>query len=336
MRKTIYSIAILFVILFFSTGCKEQIKYTYVEQIETSIEFIPVNEHEGNTDAEIILSLQSNAQLREDAIRLYYKIADAFELSYFVLDEDGLYKSHIPKQATGHDVPYYIEVITAGGTRKAFPESAPENTFLLTFKGHAPYTVKWVYRLALIASLALFLIAGYLSYLSLYKGQERFDLVIQLLMWGTGIFFIGVFLFGMVYSYFVWRSLWGMTANTTIFFIFLFWSLSLFSVKGSAFQLDDTKNLLSINLFEQIVLAGSILTPLILSVTQFFVPGFLAISEKLTSNTSLLIRWKLGKWANFSWRISHKRRSISIAVTVAPVSTRRDVSAPSPGPISTT
>ena len=107
-----------------------------------------------------------------------------------------------------------------------------------------------------------------MSYLHLYKSDNRFDFIVQLLIWGTGIFFIGVFLLGMIYSYFVWDVFWGIIIGNHILIIFLFWSLLLFSVKGSAFQLDDTKNLISINLFEQITLAGTVLTVIIIGLVQ--------------------------------------------------------------------
>ena len=268
-RLTLLSVLILTVI---GLGCHKKQIAEQKEVLTLRLEHTPVGEHPGPGGQEIRARIISSLELKEGGVKLFYKKkgGDFLSLPMTPKGQEDEYSAAIPAHPIGTRIFYYIQVSSVTGTPLTLPKNAIASgrTYAFTFKGQVSPVLYVLHFSCVLIGLLLILLAGYWAFLFIKRG-EKLDALAKATLAGSIFLFLGGIPLHMAVKYQSLGKIWeglpigaNRTDSLTLLLV-LFWAGVLLLFKGTLFQKEKEKNIVSDKTFAFIVLAGAILTVIV-------------------------------------------------------------------------
>jgi len=254
-------------------GCKKKEVAEVRETLSLRIEHIPITEHIGPGEQEVMAKVETSQGITPEGVKLYYKVKDGNYQSIVMkpFGSPGYYSASIPFYPRGTEIFYYLEVTDIRGL-KAFLPSDLMKPYPFTFKGKVTGIFLHAHIGSMFLALALWLLSAYYAFRSL-RFREEVSKVVKMATIALVLFFLGGFPLGWIVAYQAFGQPWtgfplgfNITDNKTLL-IFLYWLVTLFLVKDTLFSKETPKNLISGRAFSILVLIGTISTIII-----YFIP----------------------------------------------------------------
>jgi hypothetical protein len=259
------------------SGCQRTQVAEYREVLSLRLEHTPVAKHVGPGEAKIRALLVSSFDLDDEGIRVVYRIQGE-DFQSVVMGpggQDNEYIGSIPAQPRGTQVEYYIQVRSLTGSTITLPKKAIQTgaAFPLTFTGNVPLAISFIHRGSILIGLILILTAGYMAFLYL-KTRKRIRILATLSLAGTIFLFMGGIPLHIMVNYQTLGSVWeGIPVGTNrtdslTLLLLTFWIVVMTLFKGTLFQGEEEKNIVSARTFARLVLIGALFTLIV-----FLLPG---------------------------------------------------------------
>jgi hypothetical protein len=249
--------------------------YKLVEQGGVQIEHFTVPKQVGDEIPVISAKVKGASK-----VNLVYKIGKEGQYIFVdmspILGEENSYEASIPLHPNGMKAWYYLEATSelgVGGVKVTLPErnSGEVKPIRLKFEGKVPAYVVIPHVFSIFAAF-FFATLTLFSAIDLRRRKITLSKSVRLCAVTFLLLFIGFFPFGWAMNYFAFGVLWeafpfgkDVTDNKSQI-MFLFWLVTLFTVKGTFWSKDERKDLVSDRGFSTLVIVSFIATMLILAI----------------------------------------------------------------------
>lgn len=280
MRSSNHMRSFLFCLLLLSAvfiNCDRTHVAEYKEMLSLRLEHTPVYEHIGSEGAKIRVVIISSFELDEGGTLVMFRREGEDFVSTPMIRTvlENQYVASIPPQPRGTQVEYYIQVRSITGATITLPKNAIQKgtTYPFTYKGEVPPVITAIHFGVVLIGLFLILIAGYWTLL-FFKTGVKLQTVAKAVLAGTIFLFLGGIPLHIIVKYQTLGSAWegipigtNRTDSLTLLLI-LFWVVVVTLFKGTLFQGEKEKNIVSDRTFAALVLIGAIFTIIV-----FLLPG---------------------------------------------------------------
>ena len=242
------------------------------EMLSLRLEHTPVDEHIGPGGQEIRVKVVSSLDLKEGEPKVFYrkKEGDFSAIAMTLSGEEDEYVATIPHHPKGTTVLYYIRASAVTGAAVTLPKDAvsKEESYALTFKDSASPILFALYLGCMLVGLFLLLVAGYWALLFLRRG-EKLAALAKAALGGTILVFLGGIPFAVAVHYQIYGALWGniprgmAMTDVRVIPLIVLWVGTLVVFRGTLFQNDEGKNVVSDKTFASLVLGMAIVTAIV-------------------------------------------------------------------------
>jgi hypothetical protein len=254
---------VLLLAIAFLAGCRGKEVSQVSEHLSLRLEHVPVADHIGPGDQEIVVKVSSSEGLSPKGVLLVFrpKNREAQTLAFEPLGSD-YYRAWIPFHPRGTDVTYRIEATDVRGTRAVLPAD-PSRPYTFTFESPVPQPLLHAHIGSMMLGLLIWVLAAYFAVRYLRSGGS-----IRRCAWttlaGTVLFFLGGFPLGMGVAYIAfgvpWTGFplgWNVTDTKTLA-VFVYWIIVLLLVRPLFRRETAARTTIGGKAFARLVLLGVI------------------------------------------------------------------------------